>query len=196
MLRDMNEVATGVEGLEAALARRIAAAAPGQARDAEAELYRLLAPRARRYGLRHLRDPHAADDLMQHVMALTLEQLRAGQLREPERVLSFVLGACRLTVLELRRCTRRREELLQCYGEALLPDGADQTPWTGHQRVAECLQRLRERERSVLLLSFIEEREAGDVGTALGLSAGNVRVIRHRAIARMRDCVESGGLAA
>ncbi|MCI4568945.1 sigma-70 family RNA polymerase sigma factor [Lysobacter sp. CFH 32150] len=189
----MSVVETGVEGLEAVLARRIVAAAPGQARDAEAELYRLLAPRARRYGLRHLRDPHAADDLMQHVISLTLEQLRTGQLREPERVLSFVLGACRLTVLELRRGARRREELLQYYGEALLPDVADDAPWTGHQRVADCLQRLPERERSVVLLSFIEEREAGDVGAALGLSAGNVRVIRHRAIARLRDCVESTG---
>ncbi|WP_066335533.1 hypothetical protein [Azohydromonas lata] len=68
-------------GLEALLACRIAAAAPGAAVAEEGPLYRLLAPRARRYGLRHLRDPHAAADLMQHVMALTLEQLRGGALR-------------------------------------------------------------------------------------------------------------------
>ena len=88
---------------EARAARRIAEAEPGAARDAEAELYRLLAPRARRFGLRHLRDSHAAADLMQQVMTLTIEQLRSGQLREPERVLSFVLGACRLTVMDQRR---------------------------------------------------------------------------------------------
>jgi RNA polymerase sigma-70 factor, ECF subfamily len=190
----MDAVETGLQGREVVLARSIAVAAGEQAREAEAELYRLLAPRARRYGLRHLRDPHAADDLMQHVMALTLEQLRSGRLREPERILSFVLGACRLTVQELRRGARRREELLQYYGEALMPDVVEDDVAMGHQRVAECLQRLPERERSVVLLSFMEEREAGDVGAALGLSAGNVRVIRHRAIARLRDCVESGGV--
>jgi RNA polymerase sigma-70 factor (ECF subfamily) len=32
---------------------------------AEAELYRRLAPRVRLYGLRHLRDRHAAADLVQ-----------------------------------------------------------------------------------------------------------------------------------
>ena len=70
-----------------AVARRIAArGAGGEAGDAEAELYRLLAPRVRRYGLRHLRDAHAAADLMQHVMVHTIAQLRAGELREPERV--------------------------------------------------------------------------------------------------------------
>ena len=45
---------------EAALARQIVAAAPGVAADAEAALYRRLAPRVRLYGRRHLRDEHAA----------------------------------------------------------------------------------------------------------------------------------------
>ena len=91
---------------EALVARRIAGAAPGQAGDAEAELYRLLAPRIRRYGLRHLRDAHAAADLVQHVMVLTIVRLREGALREPDRVLSFVLGTCRLTVMDQRRGER------------------------------------------------------------------------------------------
>lgn len=50
---------------DAALAQAIAAAAPRVEREAEAELYRRLAPRARLYGLRHLRNSHAAQDLMQ-----------------------------------------------------------------------------------------------------------------------------------
>ena len=65
------------DGPEAEFARRIAAGPPGSSVDAEAGLYRLLAPRVRRYGQRHLRDEHAAEDLMQHVMAMTIEQLRA-----------------------------------------------------------------------------------------------------------------------
>lgn len=178
-------------GVEAELARRIVRATPGQARDAEAELYRLLAPRARRYGLRHLRDEQAAADLMQHVMALTLEQLRDGRLREPERVVSFVLGACRMTALDMQRTARRREELLQRYGESLAAE-ATELPAFDHERVADCMHRLSERERSVLLMSFYEERAADEVARTLGLSAGNVRVIRHRGIAKLRDCIQSG----
>lgn len=173
-------------------ARRIAAAAPGEAREAEAELYRLLAPRARRYGLRHLRDAHAAADLMQQVMALTLEQLRSGQLREPERVLSFVLGACRLTVIGQRRGERRREDLLRRYADALPIADLHIAPCLDNQRVADCLARLSERDRSVLVMSFYDDQSAEAVGQQLGLTAGNVRVIRHRGIDKLRRCVDAG----
>ena len=181
---------------EARLARRIADAVPGDAREAEAELYRLLAPRARRYGLRHLRDAHAAADLMQHVMTLTLEQLRSGGLREPERVLSFVLGACRLTVIEQRRVASRRDQLLQRYAQELPADDAPIAPQLDHGRVADCLERLPARERSVLVLTFYDEQGSEAVATQLGLSAGNVRVIRHRGIDKLRRCVGAGRSAA
>lgn len=181
---------------EALAARRIAAAAPGHAPEAEAELYRLLAPRARRYGLRHLRDAHAASDLMQQVMALTIEQLRSGRLREPERVLSFVLGACRLTVMDFRRGERRREDLLQRYADALPVADIHVAPRLDHRRLAECLERLPERERSVIVMSFYDDQPSEVVGEQLGLSAGNVRVIRHRGIDKLRRCVDAGRVRA
>jgi RNA polymerase sigma-70 factor (ECF subfamily) len=71
-----------------------------------------MAPRVRLYGLRHLRDGHAADDLTQQVLITTIEALRAGRLREPEKLASFVLGTCRMTVLDLRRGAQRRARLL------------------------------------------------------------------------------------
>lgn len=184
--------ASAADSPEARAARRIAGAAPGEAREAEAELYRLLAPRARRYGLRHLRDAHAAADLMQQVMALTIEQLRSGRLREPERVLSFVLGACRLTVMEQRRGERRREDLLQRYADALPLADLHVAPRLDHQRVADCLERLPERERSVLVMSFYDDQPSEAVARQLGLSAGNVRVIRHRGVDKLRRCVDAG----
>ena len=178
---------------EARIARRIAAAAPGQARDDEAELYRLLAPRIRRYGLRHLRDAHAAADLMQHVMVHTLSRLRAGEMREPERVLSFVLGTCRMTVMDQRRGERRRAELLERYaGDLPEAEVAHVAPRLDEARVADCLDRLPERERTVLVMTFYDERPSDAVGIELGLSAGNVRVIRHRGIDKLRRCVDAG----
>lgn len=181
------------EGPEARAARRIAAAPAGRARDAEAELYRLLAPRIRRYGLRHLRDAHAAADLAQHVMVLTIERLRDGTLREPDRVLSFVLGTARLTVMDQRRGERRRDELLQRHADMLLPQAEAQvSPRLDHHRVADCLDRLPERERAVLVMSFYDDQPSDVVGRELGISPGNVRVIRHRGIDKLRRCVEPG----
>lgn len=176
---------------DATLARRIAAA-PGDAA-AETELYRRLAPRIRLYGLKHLRDAQAAADLAQQVMLLTLERLRAGKLRDAERLASFVFGTCRMQVLDLRRTGARRARLLDRYATAPQVEEPAAALGLDHARVAECLDRLSERERSVLVMTFHDEQPAREVAAALGLSEGNVRVIRHRGLGRLRDCVNGEG---
>jgi len=177
---------------EVTLAVRIASAGAARDIEAETELYRHLAPRVRRYGLRHLRDASAADDLMQQVMLLVLDQLRRGRVREPERVVSFIFGSCRTLVLAMHRKETRRENLLERHGEVLASSDISIAPRHDHERIARCLDALRERERSVLLMSFYDERPAEEVAGELGLTAGNVRVIRHRGIAQLRRCVEGG----
>jgi RNA polymerase sigma-70 factor (ECF subfamily) len=52
------------------------------------------------------------------------------------------------------------------------------------------------RDRLVVLLTFYAERTASDVGKEIGLTEGNVRVIRHRAIQRLRSCVTAGEVVA
>ena len=159
-------------------------------REAEAELYRRLAPRVRLYGLRHLRDPAAADDLAQDVLLMTFDSLRSGRVREPERIASFVLGSCRRVVADLRRGVARRQQLLQRFGSGLEPAVAPDESPLDLDRVTHCLESLAERERSVVVLSFYAERRSDEIGRELGLSVANVRVVRHRALARLRDCVE------
>ena len=155
----------------------------------ESELFRVMAPRIRLYGLRHLRDPHAADDLVQQVLIVTLEALRSGRLREREKLSSFVLGTCRMTVLDMRRNAQRKERLLEQFGaESLLPPAAP-LPQLDRDQLAQCVQRLKERERSVVVLSFYDEQTSADVARFLGVSEANVRVIRHRAIHQLRDCM-------
>src|SRR6185436_14885890 len=134
--------------VEIRLGRRIAAAGARRDVAAEAALYRLLAPRVRLYGRRHLRDDEAANDLMQQVMVMALEKLRAGELREPERIASFVFGACRMVTLEIRRGARRRDELLEKYAGDLEIADISIPPRLDEARVAACMDKLAERERS------------------------------------------------
>ncbi len=182
----MPDTETGSD--DATLARRVCEAEPGTDAEAEAELCRRLAPRVRLYGLRHLGNEAAAVDLMQQAMLLMVERLRAGALREPERLASFVFGICRMLVLDLRRGHARHERLLETYGGALLPPEAP-PPVFDHERLAHCLECLPERERTVLLLTFYDEMPAAALANELKLSQANVRVIRHRGLERLRACV-------
>ena len=164
----------------------------GHDRDAESEFCRRMAPRVRLYGLRHLREGQAADDLTQQVLLTTLEALRAGRLREPEKLASFVLGTCRMTVADLRRGAQRRERLLVQFG-ADFPESTDPClPDVDREQLSRCVQTLKERERTVVVMTFYDERTGAEVAGFLGVSEGNVRVIRHRAIHQLRECMGLG----
>jgi RNA polymerase sigma-70 factor (ECF subfamily) len=158
--------------------------------EAEGELCKRMAPRLRLYGLRHLRDDQAAADLMQQVLVVMIESLRAGRVREPEKLASFVLGTCRMTVLEIRRGSRRRSELLEEYARGLEKVTMPDEPMDIAQ-LSACLQRLAAREQSVIVLTFYEERAGEEVAEQLGLTSANARVIRHRALAKLRACMEA-----
>jgi RNA polymerase sigma-70 factor (ECF subfamily) len=175
-----------VDPTDANLAARIAA---GADREAEAELCQRMGPRIRLYGLRHLRDRHAAEDLMQQVLITTIEALRAGRLLETEKLSSFVLGTSRMMVLNQHRSTRRRGQLLEQFGVEMLSPSPAPRPRVDYERLTKCVQRLKERERAVVTHSFYGEEEGADIARFLGVSEANVRVIRHRAIHLLRDCM-------
>jgi RNA polymerase sigma-70 factor (ECF subfamily) len=173
------------------VARAVAAADPDEAMAAETELYRRFASRVRLFGFKHLPDRAGADDLVQQVMLVVITRLRAGEVREPDQIASFVLGTSRMMVAGLRRGERRREAIaarIELRDEAVVETNDLSLD---SRRVAPCLAALRERERTILLLTYYAEQSATEIATALGTSAGAVRVGRHRALASMRDCIEA-----
>ena len=179
-----------IELSDSDLVRRIGS---GSDRDAEAELFRRMAPRIRLYGLRHLRDEHTADDLAQQVLITTIEALRVNRLREPDKLASFVLGTCRMTVLDLRRGAQRKARLLEQFAADLPASLPPSIPHLDQEQLARCMQSLKERERAVVVMTFYDEQTGADVASFLGVSEANVRAIRHRAIHQLRDCM--GGAA-
>lgn len=176
------------EASDGDLAVRIVRGAGAGARAAEAELCRRFAPRVVSYGLRHLRDAAAADDLAQRVLMLTLEKLRGGNVREPDRIASFILGSARLTAQAMRRGQARCEPVASDH-PALATRVAPAPEIVDREQVAACLERLSERERTIIVLSFFQEASGPEIGRMLGIDDGNVRVIRHRALRRLRECL-------
>ena len=177
---------------EVAWARRIVAA--GHSRDLAAEeaFCRRFAPRIRLFGLKRLRSDAAAADLAQDVLILVLDKLRGGAVREPDQIASFVFGTARQLVIDGRRNTDRRARLLDTFALDAEPAEESAAPALDTERLRHCLHLLAERERAVLVMTFYDDCPADRLGQQLGLSAGNVRVIRHRGIERLRRCVQGG----
>lgn len=156
----------------------------------EAELCRHFAPRIRLYGLKHLRDEDRARDLVQAVLVAVIEAVRAGRVEEPEHLDRFVLGVCRNLALHVHRTDRRGAVPVapdQLDIAAVLPamEALDV------EALLHCLAALEVRARTVLQLSFYREKSADEIAAALATTAGNVRVLRHRAVAQLRDCMEA-----
>lgn len=181
-------------GFEPRAFRATLAVMSDDARDAETELCARFAHRIRLYGRRHLRDESLADDLVQQVLVLVIRSVREGRVREPEKLASFVLGSCRMVARDMRRGEARRERLLAQYGVA---DEAtrDETPALDLDRLRACIEKLTGRERAIVVATFYAERAGDEIAAELGMTAGNVRVVRHRAIGRLQVCMseDQGG---
>jgi RNA polymerase sigma-70 factor (ECF subfamily) len=170
------------------LARRIARAGPAVAGAEEAELCRRFARRVFLYGMRHLRAEDRAHDLVQDVLLLTLQKLRSGEVRDPEHIGSFILGAARLISRSRGRANRREDGIDAAADLAVAADPHPPDP-LARDHVARCLEALEDRCRAVVVLTFYAEQSTADIADSLGLSANNVRVMRHRGVARLRSCL-------
>ncbi len=170
------------------IARAIASAPPGAAPAEESELYRRFARRVRLYGLKHLRDDAAADDLAQEVLLVSIERLRAGEVRNPDEIGSFILGTSRMLADATTRKTRRRENLMarfhtpELYAEPVVASDDIAV-------VERCLHALTDRDRRVLILTFYADKTSAQIAEDLGVTGTVVRVARHRALERLRQCV-------
>src|SRR5690606_11050994 len=102
------------------------------------------------------------------------------------------LGVARHKALELRKGMQRERPLEDAQLEALVDDQSRTPRPIEMRRLAECLARLNERERSVVLLSYFEEQAADEIARTWGSSPGNVRVVRHRAIGSLKRCMGLG----
>ncbi len=150
------------------------------------------ASRIRSYGLCHLRDGAAAQDLEQQVLLAVLQAVRDGRVEEG-RLDAYVAGTCRNSVMDMRRGSVRQRRIAS-ESAAVLPEGYEPPWWVlvDRERLEQCLDALEARERAVVLATFVDDRDADEIGRSMGLSAGNVRVIRHRALARLQTLMEGG----
>ncbi|MFC4587249.1 SigE family RNA polymerase sigma factor [Sphaerisporangium corydalis] len=125
-------------------------------------------------------DQHAAEDLLQTVLAKTAA--RWGRIDDPEPYVRRAMY--RQQVSWWRLASRRRETTV-----ADMPDmaGRDDTHTADLKLVLRhALARLTSRQRAVLVLRYFEDLPEAEVALIMGCSVGTVRSTTHRSLARLR----------
>jgi RNA polymerase sigma-70 factor, ECF subfamily len=168
----------------------VAAATRGgnEGRRAERALCQRYAGRVRRFAEHHLRDAQLAADVTHEVLLVVIDAMRQGRIEQPDRLGAFVLATCRHLVWDENRGEgRRRRPLPYLEPDAVaLPVVAE----VDRFRLERCVMALAEREMGVVVLTYIEDWPPERIAAAFGTTIGNVRVIRHRAMTRLRACLE------
>jgi len=125
-----------------------------------------------------------AEDLTSEVFLKAARWLRHD--RSVDSVRGWLYATARTTVVDHWRKQAQVETLSLDAWEEVLFCGRDPVEETRRtrERAMRLLRSLPEREREVLTLRFLRGYNAAEIGHALGLSPGNVRVLQLRALRR------------
>lgn len=165
--------------------------------DAESELisrYR----RGVHFLLRELaREPADAEDLEQETFRLAIEKVRAGELREPEKLVGFLRSLARNLFIGEQR---RRRKVVDV-DDVVLPADSRASPFEEtrrHEDAAALRQLLGEldqpRDREILLRFYLQEEDRQRICSDLRLTEEHFHRVIHRARNRFRSLVEKTSL--
>jgi len=151
--------------------------------------------RVRAYARSLLREPAAAEDVVQETFLRVQRGL--AELREPEKVTSWVLRIAHNLCLDHLRARRNSPLEAQADAEAEVPDAArDCERELERRQMSDCVRSkidlLPENLRAVVLLNDVLELSQAEIAEILGIEVGNVKVRLHRARLRLREILESG----
>ena len=166
-----------------------AAGVPGAPQAEELEGFRA---RLRIFAARRLADRAAAEDVAQEVLRLGLEALRAGRIESSAALPGFLFQSALHICMHRGRSAGREKKALQRFGVGEDREGAE-SPLaaliSAERRlgVRQALGGLEEDDRRLLEMTYRDELDSEEIGRQLGLTAGAVRVRRHRAIRRLAE---------
>lgn len=140
---------------------------------------------------------HSIEDIKQETFARCLQLLRSeGGIRNAERLGPLVNSICNHVLSEHFRAGRRTEPLEDQPAERFVardPDALTQVITEDTRRtVRQVLQKLSERDRTILRGLFLEEREKDELCREIGVTRDYIRVLLHRAKQSFREAYPQG----
>jgi RNA polymerase sigma factor (sigma-70 family) len=172
---------------QSTLAARIRSREPA----AEEELVRLFADRIAFLVFVRTRDREVARDLTQDVMLAVVRALRAGHVRDAERLSGFVYGTARNIINNYLRTRSRlpgEDPLDAALHVASTPDPVADSERTALVRRA--LAALGSTDRKILWLTLVEGLKPGEIAVRLGLTSEVVRARKSRATKKVTESVK------
>jgi len=169
----------------------IACAAQGD-REAFGALYERYVFRVFRHVYYLTSDPHTAEDLTAQTFLNALEAIPRYQMRGVPFLAWLLRIAYNLTVNHRkvrRNGTTQLPEGLEIEGTTYSPEASCEAKADG-ERVWEGVRRLRDDQRQVIVMRFIDGLSYPDIARVLGKSIGAVRVIQYRALCALRRKLE------
>jgi RNA polymerase sigma-70 factor (ECF subfamily) len=160
--------------------------------EAFAELYRRYGESVRCYALGQLRNPADAEDLTSEVFARALAAI--GRYRDtgaPFR--SWLLRIAAHAIADHRRRARHRQhDDLDQHLDDLTAEGSLEDLVVARDRVRQIVRATRllpESQRTVLALRYGQDLPMAAVAERIGRTEAAARLLRHRAVARLRASV-------
>lgn len=157
--------------------------------DAEAfgDLYEHYLDRIYRYVYCRLRNHDEAEDLTENVFLKAWEALPRSRPRA-SRFRAWLFRIAHNTVIDRYRMHKpvaSLEQIAEIHDGSPAPEHAIETQ-QAMSRLAAALARLKPKYRQVVLCRFVGDLSHAETAAVLGTSEGNVRVLQHRALRRMR----------
>jgi RNA polymerase sigma-70 factor (ECF subfamily) len=160
-------------------------------RSAATALCQRFVPAVRAFARRRLVMTEAVDEFTQDVLLLLVEALVSNKVEQPERLPGFVLGICRNLARDRARQRERRAALLAEYAAdvaAILPEPREEVTYE-LMHLEDCLSQLSGRSRELVRLAYAESKGHEDIARQLSVSEGNARVLRHRTLQALKECM-------
>lgn len=155
---------------------------------------RSLAAVAVREGLTHVEAVDAVQEAFLTLLSLPQARELSQDDEGAERLMAVIVRNAARNMRRRRHRSRPHEEFDSAREiaddlpsvEALLVEAEEHVAFLG------CVKQLADVQRSVVTLRVLEELSPADTAATLGLSAGHVAVLLHRAKRALVDCLEQG----